>query len=427
MDTPVAARRVSTANLPASSAQLIKRAALACALIAYLWCVSQLLSASAARDVVRYGPVFVSSDLYVPWLGAKALLAGVSPYTEQFAAQLHRQVYGAVVTPSARDTNLATFQYPPSIALPLLPVLWLPFTLVRWVAVAAITACIAHASLLWLRLVRPIASRSVAIKSVAASLAFFPCIQTVWLQQPSGLVVFLIIAGTALIGYRRFWLAGVLFAIAMVKPQLAALPVAAILGWASLQRDRWALPTAFGLAMLAIFTLSEWLLPGWLAQFLTAMDRYRAANQIFWMPSKLFGSIGGAAFAAAAIVALANRWWRIRLAAFNSPGTLRLFALTCASTVVLMPDVSFYNRALVLPALIFLIEGRSGASLIARATHRVALVCTATPVALMAVAAPLLALGATGALLDALLSSAEASLLMVPLLAAVALATDLRS
>ncbi|HEU5318473.1 MAG TPA: glycosyltransferase 87 family protein, partial [Chloroflexota bacterium] len=109
------------------------------------------------------------------------------------------------------------------------------------------------------------------------------------------------------------------------------------------------------------------------------------------------------------------RWWRVRSLPFRSPEVLRAFSLTCVCTLVLVPDVSFYHRALLLAPLVTLaVQPRAGTAL-ARSCHRLALLGAAAPVALLAFAALLLARGPETEFVVAILSASEASLIALPL------------
>ncbi|HEU5317522.1 MAG TPA: glycosyltransferase family 87 protein, partial [Chloroflexota bacterium] len=277
--------------------------------LAYAYCALRLLAAQLTREMALVGSAFVPSDLFVPWLGARALLAGRSPYTVEFANQLHQLVYGHVVTPSADFQNVATFQYPPFVLAYLFPLMPLPFELVRWLAVALLALCLVLSSHLWLRLVSPSSTRATQAGVGLASVLFFPSLQTLVLQQLSGLVVLLLVAGAYHAARRRVVLAGILLGLAMLKPQLAALPVLSVVVWSVLRPDRRRLALSCGLTVTALLALSYLVLGDWPRQFLVALDRYRAYNTVYWVPEKLLGHTPAIAFSAAVLAILAWRWW----------------------------------------------------------------------------------------------------------------------
>ncbi len=73
-----------------------------------------------------------------------------------------------------------------------------------------------------------------------------------------------------------FVLAGVLLAFATIKPQLVLLVVAWLVLWAcgnysARKRFLW----SFGLTMTILFAAAEFVMPGWLGQFVKAMAAYR--------------------------------------------------------------------------------------------------------------------------------------------------------
>src|SRR5206468_5646479 len=107
-----------------------------------------------------------------------------------------------------------------------------------------------------------------------------------------GLVLAYLVGGYALAARRQYLWAGVLLALAMIKPQGAAVPVAAMLYWALWRRDRWPLLGAFGATMAAQLALAERLRSGWIPEFAAATARYQRFNTIsLWLPGQIFGSV----------------------------------------------------------------------------------------------------------------------------------------
>src|SRR5204862_2952673 len=71
------------------------------------------------------------------------------------------------------------------------------------------------------------------------------------------------------------------------------------------------------------------------------------------------------------------------------PILVRVMALTFAASVVLMPDISFYNKTFLLPTILCAAVGSRSENLAQRLTRRLALLSLALPIPLFAIAAML--------------------------------------
>jgi hypothetical protein len=191
---------------------------------------------------------------------------------------------------------------------------------------------------------------------VFLTLATFPAVQGIRLQQLSLLVAAFIAGSIYLLTKNRQVPAGILLALATIKPQLS-LPLAAwLLLWsASRFSARWKFAASFVMTSVALTLAGEVLLPGWIRQFYFAIIAYRNYTQARSILEQLAGRPAGAVLAV--IVALAVAWaaWRGRASAADSEGasdTDRFCwttSLVLAATVVIVPSTAPYNQLLLLP------------------------------------------------------------------------------
>jgi hypothetical protein len=126
--------------------------------------------------------------------------------------------------------------------------------------------------------------------------------------------------------------------------------------------------------MAAQLLLAEILVPGWIGAFIAAGQRYSEFNRIgYWLPGFLLHdtALGAALIAAPLALLLAWRWWRCRLAPLTAPATLLTAAATFGAVVVLLPDISYYNKVFLLPALLTLATVRPQPTLLGRAALQV--------------------------------------------------------
>src|SRR5947199_10355738 len=111
---------------------------------------------------------------------------------------------------------------------------------------------------------------------VVLAMGSFPIVQGLKLQQLSLLVAALIAACMASIASGHLVAAGVLLALATIKPQLAA-PLA---GWLILWglgdwQQRKGLIWGFAITLMTLLGAAQYVLPGWISDFYRAVVAYR--------------------------------------------------------------------------------------------------------------------------------------------------------
>jgi hypothetical protein len=152
---------------------------------------------------------------------------------------------------------------------------------------------------------------------------------------------------------RRFVWAGVLLALATIKPQLAALPAAWMCLWVfGNWRERQSFFWSFAVSAGALVGLGEWLLPGWIHEFRAASVAYyhytgggRSVLDVLLTPA------WGRALAAIAAIACLAMVWKVRRAAERTPDFYWSLSLVMATTLVIVPMFAPYNQVLILPSL----------------------------------------------------------------------------
>lgn len=389
--TARAGQRLRVGVLVPGTGAMLVRVLVAALAAGYLLLAMDVLYQRAVQQVDITGHPFFLSDLFPRWYGARALLEGINPYGTQFTADLHQQYYGAPM-PSAVEMGLLgttlEFFYPPYVVVPLLPLLWFPFEVVRWQAVGLLGAAVVASAWLWADGLGVAQTRAGRGAVALFALTFYPTLDVLWLQQLTGLLLLYLVSAYVTAARQRYGWAGILLALAMIKPQAAAVPAAGLLFWSVWRRERWGLPAGFILTMTAQLGFSEYLLPGWMAQFQQAAARYREFNSMgFWLPGLLLRSdVAGAILVAGPLLALlAWVWWRARAAAAGSPAVLRAAALGFGVGVVVMPDIVFYNKTLLLVPLLTLFAAGWGHGALRRATACFAALAVAAPVVVMGV------------------------------------------
>ena len=183
----------------------------------------------------------------------------------------------------------------------------------------------------------------------------FPVVQ-LRLQQLTLLVAALIAGAAAAVAAGALGIAGLLLAVAMIKPQLT-LPVTGwLLVWAASDwRARKALPLAFIATMACLLVGAELLLPGWIWRWREALSAYmRYTEATTPLPQFLFGPyLGGLLWVTVLGTVLVFGWQMRRHPADTDGFKLALVCVVC-STLLLTPVAVwyFYDQVLLLPAVL---------------------------------------------------------------------------
>lgn len=220
-----------------------------------LWVVATLVMAAGA--FAYFG--LDGHDFRGYFAAAMVVRRGGNPYDYAQVAAVLREVTGEI--------GNFPYYYPPWFALALTPLTLLPFRLARalWLGgnvvfwVGGLWAL--RASLGW-----PRRGWQHGLASLAATYLFA---WMTWRFEQLGVFLFLCLALALWAEQQRHprW-SGALLALALSKPTITALPVAALLLW-WLRRRAWQPLQGFAAALLVLLLLSTPLLPGMLAQLQT--------------------------------------------------------------------------------------------------------------------------------------------------------------
>jgi hypothetical protein len=254
------------------------------------------------------------NDFLVHWVGGRYILHGKDPYSEDAAREIQTRVYGR---PAMEGEHQLRVAYPYYGEL-----LFLPLALIEKYSVARA---------IWMVLLE-VAQMGLAL----TALAVFGILRTWWKEA-----VFLLFSLSWYFGARALingnavilvglwmvlsaWLvrenksnilAGILLALATIKPQVAFWPVLFLL-LLSFQWRRYRFLLGFFGAMAVFFLLSFVLLPAWIQEFAGEIIRYPSYNPPYTPAAILgngFGGIGlalGWGISILALIGLAIILWK---------------------------------------------------------------------------------------------------------------------
>lgn len=326
------------------------------------------------------------SDLYPRWIGARELLLyGRDPYRPEVNREIQAGYYGRPLDPSrpSDPKDQQAFAYPVYVVFYLAPALHLGFGVVQraffWILVAVTFASIP----LWLRVLGWTVAPSVQAAMLALTLGSMAVLQGLKLQQLSLFVAALCAASMALLATGRLIPAGILLALATIKPQLV-LPLVLWLGIWTIgdlkHRYRWA--ASFLTVTFVLCAASEWFLPHWIGRFWHAAGAYlQYTQEVPILESILpypWGRLLEVLFAGTTAVVC----WKRRKQAENTGAFQSSTCLVMALTVLTVPTFSLYNQVFLLPAILLFARDRRtiwGENFISRALLIVVTVLLAWP------------------------------------------------
>jgi len=329
----------------------------------WIWVQSIAVPHQMSESAERGAPRGNLSDLYPRWLGARELLVHHrDPYTAEITREIQIGYYGRPLDPTRKNDPIDQqgFAYPIYVVLMLAPTVMLPFSTVHRIVFWLFAALTTISVPLWLGVLRWRLSRGATVTAILLTLGCFPAIQGLRLQQLTVLVVVLIAGSIYAITRHRFVLAGILLAMASIKPQLVFLLILWLciwmLGkWRERQRVLWSLV----ISMAVLIVAGELLLPGWISEFRGAMkDYYRytgGGNSLLngFLPP-LWARIASIVLVGMVLVFA----WRNRRAGEETPAFQWLLCFTLATTLVVIPMFAPYNQLLLVPGVMMALRAR---------------------------------------------------------------------
>jgi hypothetical protein len=159
---------------------------------------------------------------------------------------------------------------------------------------------------------------------------------------------------------RRFVLSGILLAVASIKPQLVFLLILWLCIWVlGNWRERWRVLWSLGISMSVLVVAGEFLLPGWITEFRSAMkDYYRYTGGGNSVLNAALSPILGRIVAALLVGMLIVFVWRNRRAGEETPAFQWSLSFTLATTLLVIPMFAPYNQLLLLPGVMMALRAR---------------------------------------------------------------------
>jgi Glycosyltransferase family 87 len=299
------------------------------------------------------------SDLYERWLGTRlALKNHANPYDDSVTKEIQRGIYGHPLDASS-TLDPHGFAYPAHVMLLLAPLALLPFAVaapIFSVILYAMALCLMPLFMSCLGQMWNSESKWVATLVLFAS---FPLALALYVQQLTVFVIFVMAAGIACLQRRHLVSAGILFALSTIKPQFALLIVGWLALWSITQwRTRFRFLVSFLFSVFCLILLAEFLVSGWVLKWLGATRVFLRYPHLKLPAEWLLPGVLAQVVTAAALVPALIVLWRLRDA---HPGEERFgfaVALALAATLLLLPmwPALQYNQLLLIPAVLVIVR-----------------------------------------------------------------------
>ena len=328
----------------------------------WIWAQKILIAHQQVQATAREIPRGNLSDLYPRWLGARELLLrGRDPYGPDITREIQTGYYGRPLDATRPNDpkDQQAFAYPVYVVFFLAPTVKLPFPLVQRVFLGLLVVLTAASIPMWLRALGWRTSSVGKFLWIVLALGCFPAVQGFKLQQLTLLVAGLLAAAFSALASGYFAAAGILLALASIKPQLVALPVVVLCVWSlGNWRERRRLVLGLGLTMLLLCAGGEVVLPGWIGKFRTASRAYlqytgggTSVLDVELTPT------WGRLVAGILVAVLVYFAWRLRQTPVESREFGWLVGLTLATTLMVIPMVAPYNQMLLVPVFMVVVRG----------------------------------------------------------------------
>jgi Glycosyltransferase family 87 len=296
------------------------------------------------------------SDLYPRWLGARELLLrGRNPYGRDITREIQTGYYGRPIDAQRPNDpkDQQAFAYPLYVVFVLAPSVRLPFPIVQRGFLWLLVGLTAISVLLWFHALRWRVSLTTKLVWIVLVLGCFPALQAFKLQQLTLLVAALLAGAMAAIIEEQFVLAGILLALASIKPQLVGLTAIWLMIWTlGNWRQRQRLFWSGSASMMLLLVGSEILLPGWIHDFRDATSAYyQYTGGGRSLLDMALTTIGGKLAATILIAVLVVLLWRVRRETEGSAAFQWSLAAVLATTLVIIPMFAPYNQVLLVPCL----------------------------------------------------------------------------
>ncbi len=333
----------------------------------WLWLIMILLGAGAMVLMTFGNHAYAEknpggNDFLVHWVGTRAfLLDGISPYGDETALRIQNMVYGRPARAGEHELRVA---YPLYSAVVFFPYALIEdFNWARAVWMTVLEVSLILLAVLSMRLARWHPKPVILGVFILFALMWYHAVRPLILGNAVILIALGLAAGLLALRNRQDELAGILFALITIKPQVVVLVLAYIFYWCMVNR-RWKVIFWFGGVMLLLVMVSTLLLPDWFRQLLAEVIRYPGYNPPGTLGAALatwFPAIGkriGYLVSGILALTLLIEWLRSRRMDFRGFYWTVCLTLIASAWIGIQTDPG--NFIVLFPALVLVFAGIQG-------------------------------------------------------------------
>ncbi len=293
-------------------------------------------------------------DLFPLWVGARAVIRGETPYSDEITWQIQEEMFGRRLEPG----HQARFLYSATITWPLLPVWLLPFpwAVSLWCGLQLLLLLVLP---LWVASILgwQLRASSLVLLLIFSIVIFRYPINSYLIGQFIPFCLACLVAGWWGI-VRGHWIAASLaLVLAMVRPEVVMIPLIAMLAVVWEKGDRRII-FAWLTAMLALWILTRAWMGPWESDYILGILAYQAYSTPIWPPALL-----NQTWLAWLLVIVVLTWSAWMWSELRSLGTAErlgwLISVAILTSLILLPQTRNYFLIMaLLPAWVILWASR---------------------------------------------------------------------
>lgn len=302
-------------------------------------------------------------DLYPRWVGTRELLLhGKNPYSAEVSHEIQIGFYGHPIEqsydkPQSEIVDEQRFAYPIYAVFLLAPTIYVDFHSVQAWAPWVLGAFVLSGLWLWLAVLRWRQPWWMVVALILIVLSSPQIAQGLRLRQLGLFAAFLLALAAWCVTRNRLGAAGLVLALATVKPQMVALSVAWFLLWSLGDwKKRWTLAGGFVVGLAILAGAGDLLVAGWVRYFLQGLDAYRRYFPTTSPLRLILGNWIGGFVSIGAVLVLSGYAWNRRRVTAESTDFVQVLSLFLVTSLLVLPLLTPYNQLLLLLPVLTLIR-----------------------------------------------------------------------
>lgn len=313
---------------------------------------------------VEQGPVKEAmGDLYPRWVGTREVfLHGLNPYGAEVSHKIQIGFYGHPIEqsydkPQFEIIDEQRFAYPVYVVFLLAPTVHLDFAKLQSWAPVVFGILTAISVWLWLAVLQWRSPPWVTLALVLFVVSTPQIAQGLRLRQIGLLVAFLLTVATFCVTRNRLFAAGVLLAVATIKPQMVSICLVWFFIWSLGDwKRRWSLVAGFGVALGVLAGAGDIVVPGWVRYFIEGIYAYRKYFPTTSPVRLILGNWIGGGLSVLGVIVLFSYAWSRRKTAAESPEFAQVLSWFFITSLLVLPLLTPYNQVLLLLPILLLMR-----------------------------------------------------------------------